>query len=292
MNSFIKAIYLCIFISLVFQGNIFSDLNAKYSEEILLSRTGVRAMGMGSTYSTITGDIDKLYWNPAGIVDLPDLSVSYTVLYRPGYLKVFNINSVFKYYIYIAPSYLLSLFHLDMNMKVFEAQLLGRKFYGKVGLNLDTKSSGRHVDYVLNDPDNDTEYKKDIKKNIRDQMCFTKNDNVEENDWILMWKKNDKNDTVDKSVNPYWLYIHKLIPEGCTDKNYPLLGIELRNEIKPPEPFRIRNDKIFREVFFNVISRNNFNILRKEDKIRKMQIKYDDFIKELKRGYLKKSKKI
>jgi len=80
-----------------------------------------------------------------------------------------------------------------------------------------------------------------IKSSIDDYIGFADADAnyLVENRWILCWKANN-NGLPNMRANPYWLYIHKIINNGSTNPDYPILAIQF-NENLPPPPFSLDN---------------------------------------------------
>ena len=52
-------------------------VNAKFGGDFLSVGAGARALGMGSAYSAIAGDVTAAYWNPAGLVDVERIDIAY-----------------------------------------------------------------------------------------------------------------------------------------------------------------------------------------------------------------------
>lgn len=108
--------------------------------------------------------------------------------------------------------------------------------------------------YVLWYEDYDAEHSEKLKKLeslIVNEMHFSPKDEPEANRFVLVWKK-ASNDKVDTKTQPFWLYIHEIIPEGIVgeDYEYTTVGIERSDLAKPPEPFELTDEVVarFREA--------------------------------------------
>lgn len=75
MKKFITILSVFLMPTLIFGG--FSKVGTA-SAQFLKIGVGARAMGMGGTFTAIANDVSTIYWNPAGLTNLPTTSLSVT----------------------------------------------------------------------------------------------------------------------------------------------------------------------------------------------------------------------
>ncbi len=64
----------CCFASLIFAQHRGDNLNFQGMD--LVNRNGVKAVAMGGAYTSISGELDAFFWNPAGLIGLSGFQVS------------------------------------------------------------------------------------------------------------------------------------------------------------------------------------------------------------------------
>lgn len=121
---------------------------------------------------------------------------------------------------------------------------------------------------------------KKINERISKCLAFTEDKGITENEWVLVWRKK-KDGKCDRRKNPYWLYVHKLIKDGSADESCLIFGMELKNEDIPNKSFKIEDDKVFKEAFFNIIDEDYIS------NINQFNRSFDEFIERLKKEYIK-----
>jgi hypothetical protein len=105
-----------------------------------------------------------------------------------------------------------------------------------------------------------------------EQNSFLKRDvgNIDNGHWILNWKCRDDG-LPNKSCNPTWLYVHRVISNGITGviskgiteataTDYTTLAIQWESKDCPPKPFKL--DSLTIELFRALIAEDEFKQLR------------------------------
>ncbi|WP_157817521.1 hypothetical protein [Candidatus Thiodictyon syntrophicum] len=85
------------------------------------------------------------------------------------------------------------------------------------------------------------EYREDGAESIlHDYLSFARSDDdkISVGDWVLVWRARADGQP-DRGVNPYWLYIHTIVPKGADCADYPVLAIQRTDKRVGSPPFEI-----------------------------------------------------
>lgn len=118
--------------------------------------------------------------------------------------------------------------------------------------------------FMSEDPKPDL--KKDVNLNcsiFKDWLYLSNEDKIEENDWILYWKR-DNSGKFPKNGKLSWMYVHHIFSEVLSYGKYNNLAIEFINKDRPHVPFRLT--KNFKDAFALVINQEKYKAFRKDDK--------------------------
>ncbi|MCK5085968.1 MAG: PorV/PorQ family protein [Melioribacteraceae bacterium] len=74
MKKFIFIIFIIALPSAIFAGG-FSKVGTAAAQFLKIG-VGARAMGLGGTFTSIANDVSTIYWNPAGITNIPTTSIA------------------------------------------------------------------------------------------------------------------------------------------------------------------------------------------------------------------------
>ncbi len=163
----------------------------------------------------------------------------------------------------------------SIERKIFKLNQLWDQYNKKIASGMETKQNisrnfMKYVPelhgnfYVIWYVDGDTSYKTEnipeiVLNEIVSELHFSSEDNIESGKWVLYWKLN-KNNTVNQSVNIFWMYIHEIYPDGCDDEGYENLGIQRDSMEIPDEPFKIT--KKFKKNFTKIVESGQYDEFR------------------------------
>lgn len=101
----------------------------------------------------------------------------------------------------------------------------------------------------------------DINCVIKDSISLAKNDDININEWVLVWRCN-KDGSPDKKQNLRWLYVHDIVPGGSKKyQEYPYVAVQKLDQLPPIQPpFEL--DANFTKVFKDVIAENKYSPFR------------------------------
>ena len=103
----------------------------------------------------------------------------------------------------------------------------------------------------------------DANNSFADWMYITPYDDVQENSWMLCWKRTNSK-KMSRNPKPYWMYVHKIFKDVVNQKKsggYSSLAVEYKED-KPQKPFINEDSNEFRDAFFNVINQDEYKDLR------------------------------
>jgi len=98
-----------------------------------------------------------------------------------------------------------------------------------------------------------------IQDSIAMEMTISPKDKIKEGRWALNWRVTNKYELSKTPKSLSWMYIHKIIKNGCTEDGYEDLAIEFVDKEKPPFPFELNQSII-----------NNFGKVIKKDKYKSL----------------------
>jgi hypothetical protein len=123
----------------------------------------------------------------------------------------------------------------------------------------------------------------DVDETIADYVTLLEDDEVEVGKWILCWWS-----TADGSMGgkePYWLYVHDVVPKGQKNGHYTKVAVRRRDRRKPPAPFN-EKDPAFVAALRDVLMQPAYKAFTPNGgqpwSMNPTQSLFDDFISDVK----------